>query len=212
MSGKREQHKRKTRMAILEAAVRLFTAKGYERTSIADLARAAGIGKGTVYSYFRKKSEIFLAFCEEQMEITRTTILETDTPAMPLLERLVAIYREDFRFIFHNPEFGRILMRETFYPRDVDIEVSRKLDERYIALLIPLLKQAQARGELRRDLELTLVLGHLYGLYNMVVSAWFTRRLLTEEDVIMALHSLFEQALLGLARCNRSSVSPETTL
>lgn len=198
MSGKREQRKQKTKMAILNAAMQLFAAKGYERTSIADLARVAGIGKGTVYSYFRKKSEIFLAFCEEQMEITRATIVETDTPAMPLLERLVAIYREDFRFIFQNPEFGRILMRETFYPKDFDVNLSRRLDERYIALLIPLFKQAQARGELRRDLELTLVLGHLYGLYSMVVSAWFTGRLHTEEDVIMALHSLFEQALQGI--------------
>jgi len=199
MSGKREQRKRKTKMAILKAAMHLFAAKGYERTSIADLAGEAGIGKGTVYSYFRKKSEIFLAFCEEQMEITRATIVETDIAAMPLLERLVVIYREDFRFIFENPEFGRILMRETFYPKDFDVILSRRIDERYIALLIPLLKQAQARGELRRDLELTLVLGHLYGLYNMVVSAWFTGRLHTEDDVIMALHSLFEQALLGLA-------------
>jgi transposase len=79
-----------------------------------------------------------------------------------------------------------------------EIDSDQRLDERYIALLIPLFKQAQARGELRRDLELTLVLGHLYGLYNMVVSAWFTGRLHTEEDVIMALHSLFEQALQGI--------------
>ncbi len=199
MSGKREQKKRRTKMAILEAAVQLFSEKGYERTSITDLAEAAGIGKGTVYSYFRKKSDIFLAFCEEQLETISTTILETDTAGMSLLDRLVVLYREDFRFIFHHPEFGRILMRETFFPNDLDVEVSRRLDDRYIDLLVPLLQKAQARNELRRDLELTLVLGHFYGLYCMAVSAWFTGRLHTEEDVVMAFTSLFEQALQGLA-------------
>ncbi len=199
MSGKREQKKRRTKMAILEAAVQLFSEKGYERTSITDLAEAAGIGKGTVYSYFRKKSDIFLAFCEEQLETISTTILETDTAGMSLLDRLVVLYREDFRFIFHHPEFGRILMRETFFPKDLDVEVSRRLDDRYIDLLVPLLQKAQARNELRRDLELTLVLGHFYGLYCMAVSAWFTGRLHTEEDVVMAFTSLFEQALQGLA-------------
>ena len=199
MTGKREENKRRTKLAILEAAVRLFTTKGYERTSIADLAREAGIGKGTVYSYFRKKSEIFLAFCEEQVEVLRLTIQQTETAGMGLLDRLLAIYREDFRFMQQNPEFGLLLMRETFFPLDLHEEQSRRLDDRYIALLVPLLKKAQRQGELRCDLELTLVLGHFYGLYNMVVSAWFTRRLHTEEDVLMALHALFEQALQGLA-------------
>lgn len=182
--------------------MRLFAEKGYERTSITDLAREAGIGKGTVYSYFRTKSEIFLAFCEEQLEVVRAAIVQTELSSMTLLDRLLAIYGEDFRFIHRNPEFGRLLMRETFFPADLNLEQSRRLDDRYIALLVPLLKKAQTRGELRRDLELTLVLGHFYGIYNMTVSAWFTGRLLSEEDVLMALHALFEQALQGLAPPN----------
>lgn len=199
VAGKREHRKRQTKLAILEAAVHLFTAQGYERTSITDLAREAGIGKGTIYSYFRKKSEIFLAFCEEQLEVTRTAIVQTESSSLPLLDRLLAIYRLDFQFIHQNPEFGRLLMRETFFPLELHEEQSRHLDNRYIALLVPLLKNAQLQGELRHDLELTLVLGHFYGLYIIVVSAWFTGRLLSEEDVLMALHALFEQALQGLA-------------
>ena len=198
-AGKREQNKQQTRLAILQAAMHLFATRGYERTSITDLATAAGIGKGTIYSYFRTKSEIFLAFCEEQLEVIRATVTATETGSMSLLDRLLAIYGEEFRFIHRHPEFGRLLMRETIFPIDRDPAQSRRLDERYITLLVPLLRHAQARGELRRDLELTLVLGHLYGLYTMVVSAWFTRRLLTEEDVSLALEALFEQALQGLA-------------
>lgn len=199
MAGKREDKKQQTRKAILQAAVRLFGARGYEQTSITDLAREAGIGKGTVYSYFRNKSEIFLAFCEEQLETVAATIRRTDVPELTLLDRLVAVYREEVRFILANPEFGRILMRETFFPKELNREASRKIDGRYIDLLLPLFRQAQARGEMRTDLELTLVLGHVYGLYAVVVSAWFSQRLHAEDDVVMALHGLFEQALQGLA-------------
>lgn len=200
MAGKRERHKERTRQAILDAALRLFGQQGYERTSITDLAQAAGIGKATVYSYFRTKGEIFLAFCEAQLETVRTVIVETDVPAMPILDRLLAVYGRDLDFLLDNPEIGRMLMRETFFPGDPDPRTpSRRLGERYIALLAPLLLQAQARGQLRRDVELTLVLGHFYGLYCMVVSAWFTGRLITRDDVFMALEALFEQALQGLA-------------
>jgi AcrR family transcriptional regulator len=206
MPEKREQKKQRTKQAILDAAVFLFTTKGYGKTTIADLARAAGVGKGTIYSYFQGKSSIFLAFFEEQLEAFGAAISGTDSGSMLLLDRLVAVYQEEFRFIVRYPEFGRILMRETFFPRDLDPALLRRLDQHYIDLLVPMLKKAQERGELRRDLELTLVLGHLYGLYVMVVSAWFTDRLHTEEDTIMALTALFEQALSGLAPPDRKSI------
>ncbi len=204
MSGKREQNKERTRKAILEAAVALFTTKGYSETSIADLARAAGVGKGTIYSYFQGKSSIFLTFFEEQLEVFNAAIIKTDNGSIPLLERLVTVYREEFRVIIRYPEFGRILMRETFFPRDLDPSLLMRLDQRYIDLLIPMLQKAQEGGELRRDLELTFVLGHIYSLYAIVVSAWYRGRLLTEEDSMSALKTLFKQALSGLAPHDRT--------
>jgi len=68
MSGIRAQKKRKTRQAIVSAAMKLFAERGYEQTSMDELAREAGVGKGTIYGYFATKSEIFLAFLEEEVE------------------------------------------------------------------------------------------------------------------------------------------------
>jgi AcrR family transcriptional regulator len=208
MPGKREEKKQRTRQAILEAAIALFTHKGYSQTTVADLAHAAGIGKGTIYTYFQGKSSIFLAFFEEQLELFGMAITEADSSSKPLLQRLVAVYREEFRFIIRYPEFGRILMRETLFPRDLDSSLLQRLDQRYIDLLVPMLKKAQEQGELRRDLELTLVLGHIYSLYAIVVSAWFRGRLSTEEDILLALSALFEQALAGLAPPEHNPASP----
>ena len=64
MSGVREQKKQQTRKAIIDAAVKLFTEKGFEQTSMDELGRAAGVGKSTIYGYFKAKEEIFLAHCE----------------------------------------------------------------------------------------------------------------------------------------------------
>ena len=50
---------KKTR--ILYAAIEVFAKKGLERGKIADIAKQAGIGKGTIYEYFKSKDEIFSA-------------------------------------------------------------------------------------------------------------------------------------------------------
>lgn len=199
MTGIREQKKKQTREAILAAALQLFTRKGYENTSIDELARRAGIGKGTIYSYFQSKSQIFLAFCEEQLEYVYNELASKSDSRTSLIDQLLTLFMGEFQFVSRNKEFGRILMRETVFPKDLTGARSRELDNKYIDLLMPLLKEAQKRGELRTDIEYILVVGHLYALYIMAVSGWYMGRLLTEEDVHMVLESLFTQALQGLA-------------
>jgi TetR/AcrR family fatty acid metabolism transcriptional regulator len=46
---------------IAGAALRVFASKGFEQTTVSDVARAAGIGKGSVYEYFRSKEELIAA-------------------------------------------------------------------------------------------------------------------------------------------------------
>jgi TetR/AcrR family fatty acid metabolism transcriptional regulator len=52
-------NRKKKQEKILQAALTVFAQKGYEATKIADIARQAGIGKGTIYEYYRSKKEIF---------------------------------------------------------------------------------------------------------------------------------------------------------
>ena len=49
------------RTQILHSAIEIFAQKGLERGKIADIAKQAGIGKGTIYEYFKSKDEIFSA-------------------------------------------------------------------------------------------------------------------------------------------------------
>jgi len=199
MAGIREQKKKKTKAAILQSAMQLFSRQGYENTSIDQMAKAAGIGKGTIYSYFQSKSEIFLAFCEEQLTFVNKELAVRSGRETTLVEQLLTLFMGEFRFISRNKEFGRIMMRETVFPKELTVERSHELDNKYIDLMVPMFKKAQQRGELRTDLELILVVGHFYALYIMTISAWYMDRLLTEEDVAMGMESLFLQALEGLA-------------
>jgi AcrR family transcriptional regulator len=49
------------RQEILDAATRIFSAKGVSKTTVADIAEAAGVAKGTVYLYFGSKEHLLLA-------------------------------------------------------------------------------------------------------------------------------------------------------
>jgi AcrR family transcriptional regulator len=60
-SSRRQRQKLHRQEEILTAAFKVFSAHGYEATRIDDVAREAGIAKGTIYLYFRNKEQLFRA-------------------------------------------------------------------------------------------------------------------------------------------------------
>ena len=94
------------RKHIMSVAARVFAEKGYYATTIADLAQAAGIAKGTIYWYFNNKRTIMLAILDDMSrEITGTfgeilrqapdgleALLRCVEPALELLETHGPIY------------------------------------------------------------------------------------------------------------------------
>jgi TetR/AcrR family fatty acid metabolism transcriptional regulator len=59
--SKREQVREERRRQILEAALAVFTQKGYHATNVSDVAAQAGVSQGTIYWYFESKEELFQA-------------------------------------------------------------------------------------------------------------------------------------------------------
>ena len=62
----REQRNDK-RARILDAAVKVFAERGYFSSTVAEIARAAGVADGTIYLYFKSKDDLLLRLFDEKM-------------------------------------------------------------------------------------------------------------------------------------------------
>ena len=85
---------RAKRVRILEAATGLFVRFGYRKTSIDEVARAAGVAKGTVYLYYRNKAELVLhaIALEKSGYLDRLEpLLEAEMAAAERLRALIAL-------------------------------------------------------------------------------------------------------------------------
>jgi len=53
------EYKEKARRSIIEAAIQVFTEKGYHKTKMDDIAEKLGVSKGAIYQYFKSKEQLF---------------------------------------------------------------------------------------------------------------------------------------------------------
>jgi len=74
---KRAEQKNARRIQIIEAASAVFALKGFARTTIAEVAVQAGIGKGTVYQYFNSKEDLYFAVFDWFMAKTGAAVMVT---------------------------------------------------------------------------------------------------------------------------------------
>jgi AcrR family transcriptional regulator len=101
------------RRRILAAARRRFETYGYRRTSIAEIARDAGIAVGTVYRYFAGKEAVFLAVVEQLNEAWLEASRQALDGPGTAVERMSRLGAASVRFVAENALINAIAMRDT---------------------------------------------------------------------------------------------------
>jgi AcrR family transcriptional regulator len=82
-SGLRERKKANTRRALIAAAAELFQRKGYEETTIAEIAAAADVSTRTFFGYFASKEEILFADTDGRVALALEVIDQRDPDDRP---------------------------------------------------------------------------------------------------------------------------------
>jgi len=87
------------RQELLDTAVRLFTTKGYEQTSINDVIAAVGVSKGAFYHHFASKEELIEAlavrYAEEAANRTKSVLEDKSLDCFERLSRFLSRMRDD---------------------------------------------------------------------------------------------------------------------
>ncbi|MCZ0735605.1 TetR/AcrR family transcriptional regulator [Phreatobacter sp. AB_2022a] len=160
ISAKRMQDRRDS---ILAAAKQVFAEKGFEATSIADIARAAGISDGLAYRYFQGKrdllNEVLRAFYERTM-VDLEIIAGRDAPFETRLHDL--IHRHLFAFVA-DADLCRLFISEVRTASDYQGSPVHELNRRYTSILVRIVEDGVANGEVRGDIDIRLVRDVIFG-------------------------------------------------
>ena len=140
----------RTRTRLLELAVQRFAADGFRRTSVSDIARAAGLQPASVYAYFPSKDALFQAAVDldagELIDRARSAIVDTPVPG-----REAVVLTQLAEHVAEHPHAARVLSGRE--PDVIDRVLELPSLQEFKAQIAADIAAAQATGEVRADVD-----------------------------------------------------------
>ena len=151
---------------IVDTALKLFGEKGYEKTSIADIAKAIGVAQGLCYRYFPSKEALFDSAIEQYAGVLVAQMESFKPDENQTLRQIIeampsAMEEKDTKYyhVFHGAE------NKKFHD-----QLTLKVCEKLVPIVEKLLQQARQRGEIRLDDLQTAAMFCVYGQLGILLA------------------------------------------
>lgn len=155
---------------LLDVVSRVFLERGYDATSMEDLARATGRTKSSIYHHVTSKEQLLALAVGKAVDALFAVLDEPASTTGPAVDRLEHVVRRSAQVLVALLPYVTLLLRvrgNTDAERDA-LSRRRAFDRRLSALV----REAMAEGDVRGDLDPRLVTRLLFGMVNSVTE-WY---------------------------------------
>lgn len=175
MSSQRQLQKADTARRIFQTALALFREQGYAATTVEQIARAAGVAKGTFFTHFPSKDAVLDHIGRLQMDRLEAAFAGNPAfAALPARARLHALLAALAAGVEGQPAEMRALTVELLTRRSL-FEIDRQGIDELDTMLAGIVAEGQARGELRSDVEPGRIAAMVRGAYFLAFIEWVRR-------------------------------------
>ncbi|NLO89888.1 MAG: TetR/AcrR family transcriptional regulator [Clostridia bacterium] len=185
---------------IIEAAAKVFSKKGFHKAKIEEIAKEAGIGKGTIYEYFTSKEELFK---EMLSSISREYIRVLDFSSHPsAVEQIKEILKQHFNFMGMNKDLARLIIanQNALNGEIRQWFLEQTLEKIYV--IEGVLEKGRAAGEFKEDLNVYIAARIIFGSVMALSGAIVHENLSYEGEALV--QDLMDLLLNGFNKNNGS--------
>jgi AcrR family transcriptional regulator len=155
---------------VLSAAVALFIRKGYDATSIDDIAKSLGVTKSAVYHHVTSKEQLLSEALDEALDELDNTVDAAAKASGPASQRLRDVVRRSVEVLVAHQSAVTLLLRVHGNSETELAALTRR--RRIDRALAALVKEAVDEGALRSDLDPDVLSRLMFGMVNSLVE-WY---------------------------------------
>jgi AcrR family transcriptional regulator len=184
------------RAQILEKAAQLFRVKGYEATSMSDIADEVGITKAGLYYFVESKEHLLYLITDYGLDLLDETVVRPLEEVQDPREHLEKLIHRHVHMLLTRPREVTIILHERTALTGVYREKIQQRKKQYIDYVRALLRELQKRGEARKDVDATAATFFLLGALNWVYQWYKADGRLSEEQLARELTKVFFRGFL----------------
>ncbi|WP_222850257.1 TetR/AcrR family transcriptional regulator [Allosaccharopolyspora coralli] len=167
--------------SLLQTAVKVFHERGYDGTSMEDLAKRLGITKSAIYYHVPSKEELLRLSVDRALDALFAVMEEHESREGPAIDRLHHVVRRSVEVLVDEQAFVTLLLR---------VRGNSKVERRAVArrrefdhLVGQLVTEAEREGSLRPDVDPALTSRLLFGMVNSLIEWYRPRQGLNTDDL-----------------------------
>ena len=185
------------KIRILRAAEHVFSVKGYNAATMAEIAQTAGVAEGTIYTYFENKSDVLFSIPKKRFRWLRESISETFEIRHPI-RKLRRFVRLLFTTFMWDRDFLKVFLldiklNKKFYVSDAYRDY---LD--YVSQLETILKEGQDQGIFNKDVDQRIFRNLFLGAFTHLATRWIILEKAVPLDVMRVIEDVVQLICLAV--------------
>lgn len=171
---------------IIDAAERLFASKGFDGTSVRDIAHEAGINIAMISYYFGSKEKLMEAVFEKRMlnaQLRVENLLQNE--ALSPLQKVYTLIDDYVERLMTQREFQKIIIREQMLVKNIAIsEAIFNLKKRNLESIKKLINEGQKAGAFKKNIDIVLMMCTMIGTaQNIICSENYYKKVFELENM-----------------------------
>jgi TetR/AcrR family fatty acid metabolism transcriptional regulator len=183
---------------IMEAALRIFAAKGFQESTIAEISKKGGVSEATIYEHFGTKEDLLFAIPEK---VTLEAIAEVER-VLPYIKgaeaRIRAIIRGYIRIYGDNPDYSALVLLQLTPNKRFRQTKAHATIRKAAHILLDCIREGIADGTFKQNINPHLVRSMLLGTIEHLFIQWHLRDGSVKESIMDLLDPFMEIIFKGI--------------
>lgn len=184
---------------ILQAAIKVFSEKGFYNSRVSEIAKEANVADGTIYLYFRNKDDILISLFEEEFgKIVQNmrAALEKETDALQKIKRFAITH---LSIISRHKELGEVMGVEVRQSSKFMKEYINKPFIEYLNIIRTAVIEGQEKGLIRKDLTPGIMKRAFFGALDEMARYWVlsTQKKHSIDDAALQISDVFIRGMMS---------------
>lgn len=162
--SRRDRKKRQVLNTLVDVTMKLFIEKGFEETTISEIATAADIGTGTFYNYFHSKEDVLRYVLTKNLDETKDSLGELNHSTLSPPEKIAQILLTIGKIFKENQQLFNLCNRHLPLmgpPHGTEFK----------DILVNIIQVGQANGDFRKDLPTEIITELFMGLIKSAITS-----------------------------------------